>query len=502
MTDKVGRVVGGKLDTIVVRQYEEAELEAGDLLIWEGDGFSVIMQVYNMEHGSQMSDRTREMIAGMGPEKEAEKASYYEPDFPDYVLVLAKPLAKVEDGKPFKPKKMPPVYGSVRYVTADDMPFLPGPGANRFLVGHIRSGSSVMGEAGLYMDAAEVFSHHVLVPATTGRGKSNLVKCMMYELIGTNTVGALVLDAHGEYSRALAAHPQARTGLVCYTNEPNPPPGSHPLVVSANTVIPRNLRGPVEMTEAQERMAWEMWRKHGKGWITELLDEDNDTDLPEQQKITRHVLRQKVRNTLGLQKGDVFTIDEAVGDTVADIAQHVQDGKIVVVDTSELDEGVEMMIGNMVASRILWRYKLAKKKKTIKSLPVATVVIEEAPRVLGADHLGSGNPFAEIAKEGRKFKVGVCAITQLSTVIPKEIMANLGTKIIFGNEMQAEREAIIGSAAQDLSKDGHNIASLDKGEAIVSSIFVPFTVPIKVPLFDSLVRDSATPQSKAKMTVY
>ena len=50
--------------------------------------------------------------------------------------------------------------------------------------------------------------------------------------------------------------------------------------------------------------------------------------------------------------------------------------------------------------------------------------------------------------------------------------------------MAPERQAIIDSASQDLSKDDRAIASLDKGEAIVTSNFLKFAVPIKIPLFD------------------
>jgi hypothetical protein len=74
------------------------------------------------------------------------------------------------------------------------------------------------------------------------------------------------------------------------------------------------------------------------------------------------------------------------------------------------------------------------------------------------------------------------------SVIPIEVLANMNTKIIMGNEMASERNAIIQSAAQDLSQDSRNIASLDIGEAIVSSVFTRFAVPIKVPLFEEVVK--------------
>jgi len=51
---------------------------------------------------------------------------------------------------------------------------------------------------------------------------------------------------------------------------------------------------------------------------------------------------------------------------------------------------------------------------------------------------------------------------------------------------------MIESASQDLSTDDRAIASLDKGEAIVTSTFVPFALPIRIPFFDDFSRTPAT----------
>ena len=92
-----------------------------------------------------------------------------------------------------------------------------------------------------------------------------------------------------------------------------------------------------------------------------------------------------------------------------------------------------------------------------------------------------------MAREGRKFKVGLVAITQMPSLIPKEILANINTKIILGLEMASERQAIIDAAPHDLSDDSRTIASLDKGEAIVSSIFTRFPLPLAIPLFKEMI---------------
>ena len=125
----------------------------------------------------------------------------------------------------------------------------------------------------------------------------------------------------------------------------------------------------------------------------------------------------------------------------------------------------------------------------IARMPVITIVLEEAPRVLGKNVLESGgNIFSTIAREGRKFKVGLTAITQLPSLIPREILANMNTKIILGIEMKPERQAIMESAAQDLSSDDRAIASLDIGEALVSSNFLKFATPIKIPFLEDVVK--------------
>ncbi|MCX6656830.1 MAG: hypothetical protein NTY03_17190, partial [Candidatus Bathyarchaeota archaeon] len=68
-----------------------------------------------------------------------------------------------------------------------------------------------------------------------------------------------------------------------------------------------------------------------------------------------------------------------------------------------------------------------------------------------------------------------------------------------GNELAPEREAIINSAAQDLAEDDRAIASLDVGEAIVSSNFTRFAVPVQIPLFEDFIKRFNDVKPKAKI---
>jgi DNA helicase HerA-like ATPase len=154
----------------------------------------------------------------------------------------------------------------------------------------------------------------------------------------------------------------------------------------------------------------------------------------------------------------------------------------------------------MVANDAFAQYQNYKADGELEDKLPISIVIEEAPRVLGSDKLAFGdNIYSKIAREGRKFKIGLQAVTQLTSVIPRDILTNMNTKIILGNEMATERRAIIDSASQDLSQDDRTIASLDRGEAIVSSIFTRFAVPIQVPLFEDLVKE---PKSSSERLAY
>lgn len=74
----------------------------------------------------------------------------------------------------------------------------------------------------------------------------------------------------------------------------------------------------------------------------------------------------------------------------------------------------------------------------------------------------------------------------------------MNTKIILGVEMAPERQAIIESASQDLSDDNRNIASLDIGEAIITSNFSRFAIPVKIPFFEDIVREAKREKESKK----
>ena len=247
--DIVGQVIGGGFGDIIVRQKSTKNLEIGDLLVAEEDGSYLILQVFTLEYGSQIQDRMQEMMSGVNLEQSVSNAEFYEPEFVNYVLARIKPLARVlkSGNKVSLPKSMPSFFNKLRLINNVDLEFLKKEG-DQIFIGNIRSGSKVIKEAEVWLKAEDVFSHHILIPATTGRGKSNLVKTILWYVLDTNKVGALVLDAHDEYFGRLGVglkdHPKAKDNLVYYTPA-SPPPGAHRLSINLESIRPDHFEGIV-----------------------------------------------------------------------------------------------------------------------------------------------------------------------------------------------------------------------------------------------------------------
>ncbi|MGD0496203.1 MAG: ATP-binding protein [Candidatus Bathyarchaeia archaeon] len=502
-----GQIIAGKTGQILAREKAGGEIEIGDLLVAEEDGGYVILQAYELVYGSQVPQLVRELLAGMKLEGMGVDLDFLEPQLRNYVIAQIKALLRVGKNNELKiPKTLPKFFSTIRHVAEKDLGFLTKPESPVYL-GKVRSGSKIL-DVDVYVNGKDMLTHHVLIPATTGRGKSNLVKVMLWSVLAQDCLGILVLDPHDEYygrhGKGLKDNSMAKQNLLYYST--NPVAGTNTLVINLRSILPSHFQGIVEFTDAQHDAISLYYHRFRDQWIENIVrgTDIGDAVAPR----TLEVLKRKFDNVLGVyidDSGDfqcrsgVFS-DTAGLATTREISKALEDGKKVIIDTSKLLDEAELLIGSIVSSGIFYKYQRYKSEGTLEQKPVVSVVIEEAPRVLGADVLATrgDNIYSTIAREGRKFQVGLIAITQLASLIPGTILANMNTKIILGNELAAERQAVMNSAAQDLSSDDRTIASLDKGEAIVSSNFTRFAVPIQIPLFEDYVEDKSQVKRKEK----
>ncbi len=497
-----GQVIAGRFGEIKVRQKSDEELELGELLVAESSDKKIIMQVYDLLYGSQISDQNRELISGMQLEENTD-LEFMDPELRNYTIGHLKNLITVKgDGEAIASKSLPDFFSTVRSVREDDLKFLTEPD-NPLYLGKLRSGTKEI-DVDLYLPGNKVFSHHILVTGTTGKGKSVLMSNLLWDATKCDYCATLVLDPHDEYygrnEVGLKDHPR-KSDVVYYTSQ-DVPPGERTLNVNMKVLRPYHF-GFLNFSSAQKDAMQAYYREYGKDWLEAIiLQKPLEVEVHE---ATVSVLKRKMLSILDLNFSNqklscngIFKLDQGET-TISTIIQELESEKSVIIDTSNLSGKVELLIGSLIANELLNRYKYFKRTGDLKDKPAVSIVLEEAPRVLGKDALESGsNVFSTIAREGRKFNIGLSAITQLPSLIPREILANMNTKIILGTEMNTERKAIIESASQDLSSDDRNIASLDKGEAIVSSNFAKFALPLSIPFFDEWVKDEIEEEEESK----
>ncbi|HLC52541.1 MAG TPA: DUF87 domain-containing protein [Candidatus Nanoarchaeia archaeon] len=325
---------------------------------------------------------------------------------------------------------------------------------------------------------------------------SNLMSCLLWDIAGKDYAGMLVLDPHDEYygrtGLGLKDHPNINK--ISYYTPSKPPAGAKSLKLNISKLKPEHFQGAINLSDPQRQCLYVYYKKFKQEWIYHILAETNIENVRFHED-TIAVVKRKLISLLGLdfENGKLSCsgiFDMISGEnTINEICLDLERRKIVIIDTSYFGGSLEILIGTIVSSEIFERYKYYKKTDEIEDKPVISIVLEEAPRVLGKKVLEQGsNIFETIAREGRKFQVGLMAITQLPSEIPKNILANMNTKIILGLEMGSERQAVIESSPQDLSQDNRNIAALDKGEALITSTFTKFAVPVKIPWFADVAK--------------
>ena len=492
-----GQVISGDFGRIIARQKSGQSIEIGELLIADANNAKILLQVYDLVYGSQISQQNLELISGMKLEDNTE-FELFDPSIRNYTLIMMKSLATLKGNNIAANKSLPQFFSEIREIKESDLSFLIKPN-NPLFVGNLRSGSKVL-DLPIYLDGEKVFSHHILIAGTTGRGKSILVSNLLWNTIGRGYCGILVLDPHDEYygrnKIGLKDHPY-RENIVYYTAK-SAPIGTNTLRTNLEVIKPFHFDGVIDFSDAQKQAMNLYHKEFGEKWIEAIILEKKLSIENAFRPETLVVVKRRLLYLLDLEFANnqlfcngIFQLNSGFT-TISDICKHIEDGKIVIIDTSNFSGSVELLIGSLIANEIFNKYKNYKMNGNLNNKPVISIVLEEAPRVLGKEVLESGhNIFSTIAREGRKFKVGLTAITQLPSLIPREILANMNTKIILGIEMKPERQAIIESAAQDLSNDDRTIASLDIGEALITSNFARFVMPISIPNFDDVVKNTA-----------
>ncbi|MGH9115660.1 MAG: ATP-binding protein [Acidimicrobiales bacterium] len=507
-----GRLYGRNVLEGTFRAAPDEDLFIGELLVAVDEAtdrrylFRVVDVTYGTEHrqpgwaervaGTLLSDDERGE-PGLHPLHEQERRTYRIAEC-RCLGYLAPPAAGSGGTRTVfrKPKSLPSQFSRVVAPAAEDFEFL----AERMgdlPVGRLRSGEAVV-DFTVGVPGASLATH-VGIFATTGMGKSNLMQVLAAGVMRANGRYALLLiDPHGEYRGALGRHPWAGESLRVYANRSLP--GTSALRISLAELTVDDLRTAYDWSRPQEEALYELERHYRAGGLSWLADFAHVEDLPGFRDVevssrialnTLQVVQRRARRITELR---CISTDAAVsvgGRIVADLLA----GKVVLVDVSGLASTEEVLVASFLARRVLetWQAAYLEDPDRHRRMPVVSVALEEAQRVLGTRTDGESNVFPRVAREGRKFSVGLCAVTQQPKLIDDELLSQFNTFFILGLADEKDRNMLRSSAKQDISAQGAEIQTLMPGECLLVNLAAPFAVPALVDLYADVVRAAPAP---------
>ncbi|KKN21256.1 hypothetical protein LCGC14_0927280, partial [marine sediment metagenome] len=287
--NKIGSFVSGSFAKLILRQKSNKEFEIGELIV-AGNSMNEysIFQIKDLFYGSQIPDSSLELMAGYGLERDRSNLKIYEPELRNYVLAHARELISIKKNEVSEkyeltiPKKLPKFFSDIYELEQSHLQFFKEEEIETPLnLGKVRSGSKVL-DINVKVDATEVLKHHILIPAATGRGKSNLVKTILYDLLENDKCGKLVFDPHNEYfgtttQKGLRDHPKSDKFLEYYTIRGTS--GSFELKFNMNLINPAHIMGSISLTDAQKQAIVVFYRKDRNNWIQDIFKDHTQNDL-------------------------------------------------------------------------------------------------------------------------------------------------------------------------------------------------------------------------------
>lgn len=454
-------------------------VEVGQIFSVHDDGLTFLARATDIQHDSNYDGNWDTTIKG---------TQFFDQD-QIFNRVIAEPLGCITQDGFKKSRTIPAKFSRVKRAEQEEFSFL-SKVMGDIEVGSLRNGSRLVEEipVALHSDAMD---HHMGVFATTGMGKSNFMKvfaasCMKLSALGESKFGLLIVDPHGEYLKGkglvkgLMHLKKYGDGLVCYSTDRQNASvsGVEELCIGQKEIEPSDVGVLYDWSSAQRDALDSVFRVLGSGWMEEIQKVEGIALMVQAGFLenTIQVISRRIKNLLEKNR----YIDNKRS-SITGIIDNIQKGKVVLVDIPRMTDRNELFLLSMISRCILDKYKEEASQERKNCL----ITIEEAQRVLGGGNLAR---FETIAREGRKFGVGLCAITQQPKLIDKQLLSQFNTLVIMGLGDRNDRIQLEESAKQDLSSLDIEIQTLEKGEAVISTLNIPFPVPARIHRYETYLR--------------
>ncbi|MDR1819942.1 MAG: ATP-binding protein [Methanobrevibacter sp.] len=332
------------------------------------------------------------------------------------------------------------------------------------------------------IDINKMITRHLAILAMTGAGKSNTVCVLIDELLKYN--GTMVIfDMHSEYVDS-----EFNNGEVNIID-----PEINPIYMSFSEI--RRLINISSSAYIQERYFREAYKiainEARKGNYRDFLN-----ILKEHLNIWYETETFRNKDIKSNEKTKIMDVINKVEDlenkygsllntNTGDILSQIQLGKANVINLGQSDEATAEVIVSHVLRNALKSRKLFIREKTEESLKFPVFFIVEEAHILApkSRSINSKLWISRIAREGRKFGLGLCLVSQSPKSIDPDSLSQANNMIIL-RLVEPQDQRHVQSASESLSEDLLlQLPSLNIGEAIVLGLMVNVPTLLKIDEF-------------------
>ncbi len=310
----------------------------------------------------------------------------------------------------------------------------------------------------IHFAVEHLVARRTFVFARAGFGKSNLNKLLFSTLYSTTPtvdkrggrkvpVGTVIFDPDGEYfwpddkgRPGLCDVPALQDQIAVFTSRAAPSPFYGSFVAGGIKLDIRRLQpgDVISIALSPEKQDQQNVRKlrglNAADWaaLVDLIDtHGNGADLNlVQQILSLQVDQQAEALAARANMTAIVRMLHDRGSQLMDILlEALSQGKLCVVDVSQLRGGPSLILSGLILRRIFDRNQDEFTKAEPKTIPTIAVV-EEAQSVLN-DKASASAPYVEWVKEGRKYDLGAVLITQQPGSIPQEILSQGDNWFVF-----------------------------------------------------------------------
>jgi len=396
------------------------------------------------------------------------KLKKLETDDSFYVMGKIKVLGDV-DNKEIP--RAPPKPGTEVYIADDDIL------KKMFSNGHIEIGHLISKNVPVRLDANKLCSRHLAILAITGMGKSNTVAVLLSELNKLNAT-VLVCDVHGEYK-------------YIQSNDSNNKLRTH--IVKPKINIYNISSGSLADLAGVDAQATKQ-RPYIRKAVKNVKNRYKESDFNSAEDYINEVIVE-LESFIEINKKDADSIQTAIFrlEDMLQFKKHVIDihynpideireNHINILSLESLDENDMDIIVSYFSKEILRDRKESLRNGNPKPI---FIIFEEAHLIVPQNRNTKSKLYiSRIAREGRKFGVGICLVSQRPKTLDQESLSQCNNLII-SKLIEPSDQSHVQHASENLSEDLlKQFPGLNVGEAVIIGPALKIPAIVKINKFN------------------